>query len=421
MHSRSSYDKSELPRCADQPGPGPWSKSAIQLNQKAFVRHVGQEDAEISTMDARPSTEELEALGLYNPSAPDAADLLRLLKDACDLGATLDEITRAVGVRTSLGSLMLDLAMRPAGPTKDIAAFAAAEPDADLVCRIWSAFGLPDSEDSAVRVTPDAAEALRLMSRMSVLHGEDVTLGVARVVGSTMARLAETISEVFRVVVEVPHLDAGKAYAEVAEEYTSTVRALLPPFLDAIEAVFRRHLVDVSYQMWSTDSEQAAVTLERTVCFADLVGSTEVLRALSTREMANMLRRFEEQVWALVSASGGRVVKLIGDEAMFVLSDPSLACRLGLDLIELSEHPVRIGMAHGTVVGLYGDYYGEIVNLAARIVNLADPSTVWVSQGVRDQAGLDLTFEALGPLELKGFAEPVHVFRVDRTEEGSDD
>ena len=181
----------------------------------------------------------------------------------------------------------------------------------------------------------------------------------------------------------MPQLSTGAAYAEVAESYTGIVREQLPSFLEALAAVFRRHLVNASYQTWSTDTEQAAVTMERTICFADLVGSTELLSSSSVREMATLLRRFEEQVWDLVSARGGRVVKLIGDEAMIVFAEPALACRVALDLIAVSEHPVRIGIAQGTVVSLYGDYYGAIVNLAARLVNEADPSSLLVSEGVR--------------------------------------
>jgi adenylate cyclase len=372
-------------------------------------------------MQRHPDAGELAALGLYDPEAPDATEQLRLLTDAFDLGATVEEITRATGVRNALGPLLLDLAMRPPGTTTDLAEFSASEADPDLVRRIWLALGLPESADSVVRVTPDAAEAVRLMARMAEFLGEEVALGVARVVGSSMARLAETMSGAFRVVVELPHLNAGMSYAEVAEGYTTTVRDVLPQFLNAVSAVFRRHLVEVSFQTWSTDSEQVAMTLERTVCFADLVGSTEALRAYSTREMATMLRRFEEQVWDVVSANGGRVVKLIGDEAMFVLNDPALACQVGLDLIARSDHPVRIGMAHGTVVGLYGDYYGEIVNLASRVVSLADPSTLWVSSSVRDRFTGDLTFanltfEEIGLFDLKGFAEPTPLFRVTRSD-----
>jgi class 3 adenylate cyclase len=369
-------------------------------------------------VEERPDDEELQRLGLYDPTQPDAADQLRLLADAFALGASVEEVIRAAGVRYNYESLMLDLAMRPAGETRDLADFAASGTDPDLVRRLWSAFGLPDAPAPVIRVTPDAAAALKLMTDLAAVFGADVTLGVARVMGSTMARLAETVSGTFRVADEVPRRTAGLSRAEVAESYTDVVRELLPTFLDAVLAVFRRHLVNVSYQTWSTDSERAAVTLERTVCFVDLVGSTELLRVVSIREMATLLRRFEEQVWELVGSGGGRVVKLIGDEAMIVFEDPADACRVGLDLIALSEHPVRIGLAHGTVVSLLGDYYGETVNLAARLVTLADPSTLLASESVRRHAGPGVEFDALEPLALKGFAEPVAVFRAGQPGQG---
>jgi class 3 adenylate cyclase len=87
----------------------------------------------------------------------------------------------------------------------------------------------------------------------------------------------------------------------------------------------------------------------------------------------------------------------------------------GLGLVEASPHPVRVGLAHGPVVGLYGDYYGETVNLAARLVRAATPSTLLVSETVRDRAGAAFTFQPLGPLVQKGFAEPTPVYRVQRT------
>jgi class 3 adenylate cyclase len=370
-------------------------------------------------MEEPLSSEELKALGLYDPTSSDATDRLRMLADAFDHGATLEEVTRAAGVGYNLGPLILDLAMRPAGDTQDLADFAGTDADAELIRRMWSAFGLPDSEFPVVRVTPDAADALRLLTAMASLSGEDSALGVARVMGSSMARLAETVTAAFRVGGEVPRLNTGTSRAEVAETAARVARDLLPSFLEALAAVFRRHLVSVSYQTWSTDTEQTEVTMERTVCFADLVGSTELLRDVSIREMANMLRRFEEQVWDLVSASGGRVVKLIGDEAMMVFEEPAQACRVALDLINSSERPMRIGMAHGTVVSLYGDYFGETVSLAARLVDQADPSTLLVSESVSHQVGTGLTFEALEPLVLKGFAETVQVFQADRTSNGS--
>jgi adenylate cyclase len=66
-------------------------------------------------------------------------------------------------------------------------------------------------------------------------------------------------------------------------------------------------------------------------------------------------------------------------------------------------------------VELYGDYYGETVNLAARLVRSATPSTLLVSQTVRDLGPASFTFPSLDPLVLKGFAEPVPVYGVQRS------
>ena len=161
-------------------------------------------------MAQHPTGDELEALGLYDPASPIATDQLRMLRDAFDLGATLEEVTRAVSARYNLGPLMLDLAMRPVGETMDLADFTASETDAELMRQMWSAFGLPDSKSPLVRVTPDVADALRLMTAMASIFGEQTTLGVARVIGSTMARLAETITGTFRINEELPQLDTGR-------------------------------------------------------------------------------------------------------------------------------------------------------------------------------------------------------------------
>jgi adenylate cyclase len=363
----------------------------------------------------RPDRAELERLGLFNPAANDAADQLRLLTRAFELGATLDEVRRANRI-FGLGPLMLDLAMRPAGETQELNAFAElSDLDSDLVHRLWLALGLPEDRTLPVRVTPDAAEALRLITAMTTLLGEDVVLALARVIGSSVARMTEALAGAFRVGIEVPQRMTGIPYSQVVDDYTTVVRYLLPSFLEAVEAVFRRHLVVVSYQLWSTDVDRAAVTLERTVGFADLVGSTDVLHTQSVKEMAEMVRQFEEQAWDLVSRAGGRVVKLIGDEAMFVIEDPGRACDVGLGLVEASPNPVRVGLAHGPVVGLWGDYYGETVNLAARLVQTATPSTLVVSETVRDWTDAAFTFQPLGPLVLKGFADPVVAYAVQRT------
>lgn len=361
-----------------------------------------------------PSETELQRLGLYDPSAPDADDRLRLLGRIFELGASVEEAVRASRL-AGLGSLSLDLSIRPAGEAyelDDFAEMSGLEPD--LVRRLWRALGLPHAGSIPLKVTADAAEALRLLMGLSSMVGEDSALAVARVVGASAAHMAEALADSLRIGVEVPSLQRGSTYSQIVEEYSTAGRDLLPSFLQAVSAVFRRHLVLVSYQLWSTDEEQVAVTLQRTVGFADMVGSTEAVRAGSVAMLAQMVRQFEEEVWDVVTGAGGRVVKLIGDEAMFVVEEPARACQLTLDLIDLSPYPVRVGLAHGAVVGLFGDYYGETVNLAARLVGIAEPSGAVVSDDLRRAAGDAFRFEPLPVQILKGFGEPVRTHQLRR-------
>jgi class 3 adenylate cyclase len=89
------------------------------------------------------------------------------------------------------------------------------------------------------------------------------------------------------------------------------------------------------------------------------------------------------------------VVKMIGDEVMFVTADVTAAARIALSLSDayggdeqLSD--VRVGLACGPVLAREGDYYGPVVNLASRIVNIARPGSVLISaevvQGLADEA-----------------------------------
>lgn len=365
-----------------------------------------------------PDASELQRLGLYDPAAPDAEDRLRLLRRLFELGGTVDEVAEAARTLRE-NDLALDLAMRPPGQTVSIEEFVAgSDLDAALVRQLWSALGLPAS--GPVRVTPDAAEALRLLVLLAGWLKPETAFAIARVMGSSSARLAEALIGAFRVDVELPERAAGSTASVQMDGTVTAARDLLPAFIEAADAIFRRHMVLASYQLWSPDEDRTAVTHERAVGFADLVSSTEAVRAASTASLAVMVRDFEALVWDLVTKADGRVVKLIGDEAMFVIENPARACGVALDLIDASPHAIRVGLAHGTIAGLYGDYYGATVNLAARLVGVAAPSTVAVSDALRQlvaaRSDAAFSFDDLGRHDLKGFDDPVPVYLLRRAE-----
>ena len=354
---------------------------------------------------------ELERLGLYDPGASDATDRLELIRYVMTRGATLQDVAAA----TNLGELALDLNLRPRGSLTLGQVVASTRLEWATAQRLMTAVGL--STDPDLLITDDEAATVRLLASVSTdLLGQEATMQLARVAGNTMARVAETLVGVFRLQVELPRRAAGTPYADVVKEYSSFTQTLLPAFVSTLDAVLRRQIVAVSERMWSTDIERSAVTLHRTVGFVDLVGYTSTSASLSVRELTDVLIEFDERTFEVVARGRGQIVKTIGDEAMFVTEHAADACRIALDLVDASGGqlpPVRVGLATGEMVSVFGDLYGPEVNLAARLVAVADPSTAVVSEQVRSGT-TRFRFELLPALTLKGFPDQTTAYRLHR-------
>jgi adenylate cyclase len=163
--------------------------------------------------------------------------------------------------------------------------------------------------------------------------------------------------------------------------------------------------------------DQRAMSLERLVGFVDLVGYTRLSTTLSHGDLPELLSRFEATVGRAVAAAGGRIVKTIGDEVMFVVPDPASGSRAAVDML-LALHAeglpeARVGIAFGPVVGYEGDYFGDVVNLAARLVALADPMSVLAPASLAAAAdSADLVVTPVDAVAAKGFAAPVDVVRI---------
>jgi adenylate cyclase len=348
---------------------------------------------------------------LCDPEPPDAADRPELIRYAASLGATQADIDAS----SNLGELALDLTLRPRGSRTLREVASAAGIDWPTTLRLMTAVGLPTDPD--YHVTEDEAATVRLLAGAhNDLLGEEATLQLARVAGNAMARLAETVVGVFRLQVELPRRDAGVSYVDMVKEYSELTKTLLPTFVSTLDAVLRRQIVAVAERMWSTDAEQSIVTLRRTVGFVDLVGYTSAATSLSLRELTNVLIAFDLRTSEVVAAHNGQIVKMIGDEAMFVTEGVEDACRIASDLVGVTADllpPVRVGLACGEMASVFGDLYGPDVNLASRLVDVAEPSTAVVSERVRDGCLETFAFEELSPMSLKGFARPTTAYRLE--------
>jgi adenylate cyclase len=357
-----------------------------------------------------PELGELVRAGVYDPDAPGAADRLELIRYVLERGATLEEVALSSG----LGDLALNLTLRP-GSTLTVAdvTVRAGIGQHDAM-QLLSALGLPLEPDQTM--TADEAEVVVFLAGVRTLLGPATTTQVARVAGTAMARVADVLVTAFRLAVELPQRSAGTPYSEVVRQYAEIAEESLPRFVRMLDVLLRRQIVGVATRAWSNDEGQTAVTLPRTVGFADLVGYTAASATMSAGELSAVLAAFDEVVTSVVHAGGGQLVKTIGDEAMFAAESALDACRIALSLLEgLREAglpPVRIGLASGEILSVLGDLFGPDVNLAARLADAAAPSTVLVSESVQASSAGAFTFESAGPLSLKGFEASVPAYRL---------
>ncbi|HEX4539892.1 MAG TPA: adenylate cyclase regulatory domain-containing protein [Acidimicrobiales bacterium] len=276
----------------------------------------------------------------------------------------------------------------------------------ELTARFWRALGFTDVTDDERHFTDADVEALTIAQRFmdEGLADVEVALQMTRVIGLSMARVAE--AEVTASPLTRNDLDPD----EKADLFLRSLDVILPSIGRLLEYAWRRHLQAAFRRAMLAFSrgELSGATIEATVGFADLVGFTLLAQELSDEALAEVVSRFEALAFDTVGALGGQVVKVIGDEVMFVVRDPAEGARIALRLADayaddelLSD--VRVGLASGSVLAMEGDYYGPVVNLASRIVKIAIPGTVLVSDDVhaalRDDE--ELAFKPLRPRTLK--------------------
>ena len=272
--------------------------------------------------------------------------------------------------------------------------------------RFHRAVGFTDAMEDVY--TEHDVETLRLLADFSSLIGEDQVVQLARVMGEGLGRMAEATADMVRVNIEGPPGQISRSeYLQLSD---AIARDALPRLGRAMDRIFRYHILRVSAQDWNLEAGAKATTMQGVAGFADMVGFTAHSGALSTDELADVIDRFEGRVSETITSSGGRVIKFIGDEVLFLFSDATAACRCARDLLLLAADEsipdVRVGLAQGEVITRYGDCYGPVVNRAARLVDVAPPRSILVTPEVAARA-VEFSFEPREPILVKGIDEPV--------------
>jgi adenylate cyclase len=354
-----------------------------------------------------------------------AEALARVRAQLKDLGCTDEEIDRAVADDV-VDLLMVDRIVLPAerrltqhqvAETTDI--------PIETARRFWRALGFLDVGDDDPVFTEMDLEAVRLFQAMVAvgLVDTDTAVQMARVIGSSMARIAEAEAGPGT----TPMLISSGDSIIDADEFARQAGTSLPAMARLLEYVWRRHLQAATRRAMLHRARRAEEGMSPTMAvgFADMVGFTMLSQHLRDDELAAVVARFEALAHDTVVALGGRVVKMIGDEVMFVVPTATGAASIGLSLAEayagdelLSD--VRVALAIGPVLIQDGDFYGPVVNLASRLVGVANPGTVLASDEFKvalEAAGEDadgFELRALRTRNLKDIGR-IQVWKVSRS------
>ena len=282
-------------------------------------------------------------------------------------------------------------------------------------------FGLRAPEGDEPYFTPEEAKALKRIGELREIWPPDVYLRVARVYGQALARVAEVEMDAFRHDVE-PQLRAASGGSLPALPAIHEAFGQLLPLADPlILGVHRRRIELETAQAAVREAERHTVSgvlpgaVNVTLAFCDLKDFTAYAE---TRGDAVAFAAIEHFASAVASELGehGYVVKALGDGYMLSFPTPGEAVGACLRMIERMHDDSALGVHasvhHGVALYRDGDYFGRTVNLAARLLGLAEKDELVAGEAVvsATQGGFD--WKPGGRHRLRGVSEPVEISRL---------
>jgi adenylate cyclase len=350
-------------------------------------------------------------LGLYDPSAPDAEQRLELLEFLQELGAGVEDLA---SYRDELAGLASVVALRGGRALTLAEVVESSGVPEEKIRRLNRAAGFPDPGPDDRVFTEQFAGVFGAISAAETVFGEETVLQLIRVMGAAMARIADAVISAFLINVEPPARGEDAVGLAIARA-NADAAALVPGVMGAIDVLFRQHVVAARRSGLGLDADTHYETQRMSVGFVDLVGSTSLAQRLTTQDLGALLTEFENTAADTVTAHGGRVVKLIGDEVLYTAPGESTGSAIAFELIRIyRDHPripdVRAGLASGDLLLRDGDVFGPVVNLAARAVEAAGANEVVAPTAFARAAGVKA--RPRGAQQLKGLGSSVELSQL---------
>ncbi|MEV6907706.1 adenylate cyclase regulatory domain-containing protein [Amycolatopsis sp. NPDC051071] len=272
--------------------------------------------------------------------------------------------------------------------------------------RLWRALGFATVDDDEVVFTDADIDAIRTADQLmnSGLIDPSIELAVTRALGQHLSRLAEwQVHMLWTMITE--NKDIGTSERQIAR----LVDRLLPELENVQNFVWRRHLAAYAGRAFASPDEDLEARTE-VVGFVDMVGYTRLTRQIGEDELSAVLDRFESVATEVVAEQHGRIVKMIGDEVLFVADSAVDGAEIALALSERAGVDetlpgVRAGLASGRILSRFGDVYGSVVNLAARLTSTARPGTILIDKELATELSSFAEYEVRTrrPVSVRGY------------------
>jgi len=235
-----------------------------------------------------------------------------------------------------------------------------------------------------------------------------------RAIGDSTRRIAEAEAEWWRSQVSTPRIqqgDVGNVIAAVdvsAELNGAEEQAFLAIWNAQQSQTWTGNIIAGFEYLLAQEGLYQPATRHPAICFLDITGYTRLTQEQGDAAAAGLAESLARLVKRVSGAHGGRPVKWLGDGVMFFFRDPGAGVVAALEMVEgvIGEGlpPAHVGLHTGPVVVEGGDYYGQTVNMAARIAEYARPGEVLVSQSIVEAASATagVAFTPIGTVDLKG-------------------
>jgi class 3 adenylate cyclase len=246
---------------------------------------------------------------------------------------------------------------------------------------------------------------------------------VLRVQGDSTRRIADQEAALWRSEVMEPAIAADRA-SEGISNADLTAR-IAPVMEEAVVAMYHlqqarawtANLIEGFEELMAKAGIRSRFERLPAICFLDISGYTRLTQEWGDDRAANLASTVERLVQRISVQRGGKTIKWLGDGVMFYFDEPGDGVLAALEMVgglaRAELPPAHVGLHTGPVLFQEGDYFGQTVNLSARIGEYAGPGEVLVSQAVAEASeGKGIRFGDIGPVELKGVSGPVHLLHA---------